>query len=117
MPLSNGTRTSLILSGCLLWLLACSPTHTESWLNSRGGDTSSEETLEPTEMDWNGVFATVFQPRCTRCHSEFNSYETVLRDIRRIEEEVRTNRMPEGAPLSQEEKNLLFNWIEQGAPM
>lgn len=65
----------------------------------------------------------VFQPKCARCHSGMMaSYESVLANLQFIEMRVRSTfdfeRMPppRAPQLTVEEQDLLFDWIQAGAP-
>lgn len=65
----------------------------------------------------------VFQPKCARCHSGMmSSYERVVANLNLIEMRVRSTfdfekMPPPRAPqLTNEELNLLLDWIQAGAP-
>lgn len=64
----------------------------------------------------------VLIPKCARCHSEMvNNYDSLVSDLLEIESRVRStsfDQMPplRAAQLTEEEKNLLLDWIEAGAP-
>jgi hypothetical protein len=53
---------------------------------------------------------------CVGCHARFQSYETVVSELSSIEEAVRDNRMPPRGPLRVDIKDILFKWIQLGAP-
>lgn len=60
---------------------------------------------------------------CTTCHSQYNSYAEVRKDISKIVAEVNGNQMPfplkkfgEVSPLPVEEKEMLTQWGLAGAP-
>ncbi len=60
---------------------------------------------------------TILDPSCVSCHSSYASYEEVKRDSERILAAVLANRMPKfAAPLSEDLKELLNDWVEGGAP-
>lgn len=60
--------------------------------------------------------------KCLACHQPggnllaLDSYSAVKASLARIEDSIRTNRMPKNGPLSQSQKKLLYDWIQQGAP-
>lgn len=63
----------------------------------------------------------VFAPRCARCHGtragvNLDTYANTMRDLTRIKDSIESGRMPLGAPLSDEQKQLLLRWIAIGAP-
>jgi hypothetical protein len=64
----------------------------------------------------------VFTPKCSRCHGFVGSYEGVVAKLTEIESRVRSplefEQMPppKAAQLTDEEKNLLLDWIKAGAP-
>ncbi len=53
---------------------------------------------------------------CVRCHSGFRNYDTVVRQLSSIEVEVRDGNMPPSGPLRADIQELLFKWIQLGAP-
>jgi hypothetical protein len=74
-------------------------------------------------LSFANLSATVFQPKCARCHSGMmGSYESVVANLQEIEMRVRSTfdfeKMPPArAPqLTTEELNLLLDWIQAGAP-
>ncbi|CAM9970349.1 unnamed protein product [Chrysoparadoxa australica] len=58
----------------------------------------------------------VLGPKCLRCHPGYSDYDTVNGSLQAIVAAVRTNRMPQDGPLSNEEKTILFSWVFSGAP-
>lgn len=76
-------------------------------------DRSAQEKLS---ADFASVSSAVFEPRCVRCHENYRSYSSVIRDIRAIQSTVASNRMPKDGPLSDSQKEILFLWITKGAP-
>jgi uncharacterized membrane protein len=65
----------------------------------------------------------VFTPRCAKCHGGMvGSYESVVAKLTEIESRVRSTfeweqmPPPRASQLTEEEKNLLLDWIKAGAP-
>ena len=60
--------------------------------------------------------------KCLTCHQvggrllPLESYTVVKARLAQIEDSVRSNRMPKNGPLDPSKKQLLYNWIAQGAP-
>lgn len=55
--------------------------------------------------------------RCTTCHQQYNSYQSVKLELANIQKTIEVDRMPKsGSPLSLEQKKLLNDWIAIGAP-
>lgn len=78
---------------------------------------SSPENPSGSPTGFAQVLETVLQPRCVRCHEEFADYETTKAAMQSIRDEVATGRMPKrGPPLTSEEKEILFAWIDAGGP-
>lgn len=101
--------TELLASS--LWLFGCG-NYDQSKLNSDPGVRS--EGLSP---DFATVQQKVFQPRCNTCHSQYSSYQGVLREIAAIQSAVNAKRMPKSnGPLSQDELKVLNAWFQNGAP-
>jgi uncharacterized membrane protein len=77
----------------------------------------------PPQLTYANVRDSVLVPKCARCHSALvNSYDEVLVNLSEIASRVRSpfdfDQMPppRAAQLTEEEKNLLLDWIEAGAP-
>jgi len=65
----------------------------------------------------------VFTPKCAKCHGGMvGSYEKVVGNLTEIESRVRSTfeweqmPPPRASQLTEEEKNLLLDWIKAGAP-
>lgn len=59
----------------------------------------------------------VFMSYCVRCHVQYADYTFAKKDIKQILLSVENNRMPKNAaPLSQELKDLLKAWDQNGSP-
>lgn len=83
--------------------------------------------VPPARLHFAYVKERVLTPKCARCHSGMvSNYESVLANIREIEDRIQITpddplafmmMPPEKAPpLSQEEKDILLRWIQDGAP-
>lgn len=72
---------------------------------------------EPPPVDFELVRASIFTPHCIGCHSNFADYSRVVGRLPDIQRSIDTNFMPMGsAPLSTELKQMLADWIANGAP-
>lgn len=72
-------------------------------------------------VDFQTVNTLVFQSSCTRCHdstSDVNleSYSKIKQHLSAVQLMIQTDKMPPRKPLSPELKNLVLQWIDQGAP-
>lgn len=76
----------------------------------------------PPGLNFANVQEKVFTPKCSRCHGFVESYDGVVARLAGIESRVRSplefEQMPppKAAQLTDEEKNLLLDWIKAGAP-
>lgn len=71
----------------------------------------------PSLVDFEFVKTHIFQPHCVRCHAGFSQYGTVKASLASIEGAIVNNRMPlGGGPLPSHLKDLLSEWIRNGAP-
>lgn len=59
----------------------------------------------------------IFTPNCVKCHGNYNDYQVVKGKLDAIVALVRIDVMPKDGPLSNQQKNLLFSWVEAGAPL
>ncbi len=80
---------------------------------------SSEEKLK---LSYNVLNQKVFLPKCVSCHGEsggvnLESYSEILKSLDLVKQSVFfTQSMPKNNFLTQEEKRLLWNWIDMDAP-
>lgn len=77
------------------------------------------QAAEPAAINYSTVNQRVFTPKCVQCHKGFATYEGILEKIQKIELKVANNLMPppdKAAPLSNEERALVLDWIRLGAP-
>ncbi len=84
-----------------------------------GGDTPDDPLNpdQPLPPDFNQVTNLIFEPHCTRCHSQYADYSAVVGELRSIQNAIESNRMPKNArPLSADLKALLAAWVNAGAP-
>jgi uncharacterized membrane protein len=112
----------LILYTCLVGLLAScnSGFRVENPAGGSGSKASS------SKMDYALVRTEVIEPMCINCHSNANgnsggvnleSYQSVIQNLTTVEDEVKTDGMPASGPLlTPTEKNIILNWIKEGAP-
>lgn len=77
------------------------------------------QAAEPAAINYPTVNQKVFAPKCVQCHKGFTTYEGVMEKIQKIELKVANNLMPppdKAAPLTNEERALVLDWIRLGAP-
>jgi uncharacterized membrane protein len=73
--------------------------------------------LSEVNLDFATIKNEILTPHCISCHSQYNSYNGVRREISKIAATVSSNRMPKNAPaLPSGLKSLLNAWIDAGAP-
>lgn len=78
----------------------------------------------PFSLDWATVNTLVIEPSCLGCHSEpsnrggvnLESYKATFDEIKDVEETIRDGSMPRRSTLTPEQKKLILDWIEAGAP-
>ncbi|MCF8059278.1 MAG: hypothetical protein K9K67_08280 [Bacteriovoracaceae bacterium] len=58
----------------------------------------------------------VLGPRCFKCHGNYSDYEVVKGKVNAILGMVRADAMPKDGPLENNQKIILFSWIQSGAP-
>jgi|GEM_PF-1571350 len=68
------------------------------------------------ELSFQVIKSQVLTARCTSCHSKYATYENVKNNISAIAGMVRANVMPKDGPLTDQQKSLLFAWIDAGMP-
>lgn len=74
------------------------------------------------------ILEKIFKPNCVKCHSDatrnrgdvnLETYANVISALSDIKSDVETDQMPpkppRGTPLTDEQKKMLFDWIEKGA--
>jgi uncharacterized membrane protein len=107
---SNGFSTLIL---CCAFLSSCGDYLKKK--NSEIGE--SQSTQNNLAFNFASMTASITSKRCISCHSQYNSYGGVLREIAAIRSAVVTNRMPKnGGPLTDRQKVDLINWIDRGAP-
>lgn len=78
---------------------------------------------EKLKLSFNLLNQSVFLPKCVSCHGNsggisLESYADVVKNLSEIKRSVFiAQTMPKKDFLSDEEKRLLWNWIEMGAPL
>ena len=70
---------------------------------------------EPVAISFEDVRINVLEVSCTSCHSGYSNYQKVKGDIDFIRDAIETGDMPLRGSLTQVQKDLIFNWIDQGA--
>lgn len=97
-----------------------------TWIDA-GGPKDPDEVLPVEKITYEAVHNKVILPRCIGCHSEehgnvgdinLETYENVVAISSSIEEQIKTGKMPRPRtrPLTTEQKELILQWIAQGAP-
>lgn len=79
---------------------------------------------EPFVLDYSTVNKNVIQPSCFKCHSgatpkgdvSLESYADLMINIGDIKDDVAKGVMPKRSALTPEQKDLILNWINAGAP-
>ena len=109
---------------CITLLLTGCGNYHESYVKQ--GDKRIVDRKAFKTFSFEAIRAIVFAPKCLHCHSsEFGdkgkvnleTYAKTFPIIQQIKASVERNQMPyQEAPLSEEDKLLLFKWIEHGAP-
>lgn len=78
---------------------------------------------EKVKLSFNLLNQSIFLPKCVSCHGtsggiKLESYADVVKNLFEVKRSVFiTQTMPKKSFLSDEEKRLLWNWIEMGAPL
>lgn len=105
-----------------LWIAANAPEHSKPGA-SEPPPPDVEEPLSPSR-DWLAVRTLVLEPACLRCHSapanrggvNLETYQNVVSNISAIDQVIRDGSMPIRSTLSAEQKELILEWIQKGAP-
>jgi uncharacterized membrane protein len=79
--------------------------------------------VEPNK-DWLTVKTLVIDPACLRCHSSpanrgninLETYQNTLADISLVQQAIENGSMPARGTLTPEQKKLILDWIQIGAP-
>lgn len=117
----------------ILWLLCCvlqvgcNYSLTKSPLQFREGQGSLEQIPAGTLLSYDFIAKNIIGPKCLECHSKtggdadginLETYENVTANLGLIRSEVASDSMPKNRTrLSLKEKQLLFTWIDAGAPI
>jgi uncharacterized membrane protein len=72
---------------------------------------------EPAKVTFQELKTRLFVPLCVTCHKSYDKYSRVVANIEDIQTQIESNMMPkDGAPVNDELKSLLEQWIAQGTP-
>lgn len=97
----------------MLFLAACGSSVTAGLMPPE----HNQQEIDFRTPGYTQVLNAVFALRCNGCHSGFASYEGARASLQSIRDQVATNRMPKnGAPLTPDQKEILFAWIDAGGP-
>ena len=118
---SIGVSFSLISLFLVIVNLGCEPSHTVPLkdLDSKDGKPT------PEFLDFAAVSEAVFTPHCIRCHSaasgnqagvNLETYAAVKPILGLVQEVIVDGSMPIAAPLSDELKAVVVDWVKAGAP-
>lgn len=71
--------------------------------------------LSGATVDFQMIRDQIITPHCIKCHKGYNKYESVVKDITKIEDTINAGTMPKKAePLSSELRILLARWVAGG---
>lgn len=74
--------------------------------------------VEKAGVTFKTISERVLGPNCISCHSNYSNFGSVKKEIASIQTAINSDRMPKrGPPLTAEEKQLLAQWINLGAPL
>lgn len=113
------TITWVLLSGC-----GYQNTELPNRTTQSGQQETSNGEIDTDNISFLTVRNEVFTPACLQCHSNaagnfaginLESYDRVQPILDRIYNSVNSGFMPLGGALTDEQKELLFRWIAQGA--
>ena len=110
-------KSLITVSIMALVMVACGgASHGEPMLGD-GGNTGESD--GPELLSYSMDVAPIIENKCSQCHNNYSTYETLTRNIERVAVRVldEMTMPPRRAPqLSEEEKFILAEWIEQGLP-
>jgi mono/diheme cytochrome c family protein len=100
-------------------LLGCTYTHVKGAV-----DQGTFNAADCGPVDFATINAKVFNKSCVGCHKVGNaekgilldSYENIVSNLTSAVRQVSINKMPQGRPLNEDQKELLMAWVDQGAP-
>jgi cytochrome c553 len=103
------------------WIEAGAP----EFATDDGNSDNTVDTQQPPEefVGFNQIKEKLFKPKCIGCHSHYNDYNVVKRDLGSIVSAISTQKMPYAKrpnkpvePLEDSLNQLLTQWVNQGAP-
>ncbi len=106
-------KKSIQIGLTLLFLVSCG--NYEEFKETYPGGTDS--LLPGDDLSFQTIKDQILTPRCVSCHSNYGTYENVKSNINAIVGMVRANVMPKDGPLGDNEKSLLFAWVNAGMPL
>lgn len=125
-PPGRGTLTAEEKAALQSWITRGAPQFADGGTGNQPVEPAPNPTPAPVPapggLNFAAVQQKVFAPKCSRCHGFVGSYEGVAARLTEIESRVRSplefeQMPPPKAPqLTEEEKNLLLDWIKAGAP-
>lgn len=99
-------KVLLIALGCFGLLVSCSKDNSSPYIPNCNGAAKSYST----------DVAPVVQSACVSCHQNYSSYSSVYSSRNSIRSMVASGQMPQGKSLSNEDKDKILCWIDNGAP-
>jgi len=106
-------KNVMIILGMIIFITGC----------GNGEDFTEEERsqfaasgLVKEDITFDQIKSEILNPRCTTCHSKYGTYENVRDNIQSISAMIKADFMPKDGPLSLEEKELFFSWVDAGMP-
>jgi uncharacterized membrane protein len=87
------------------------------YVEKKSDDDFNQSLSANSEISFEIVKSVVFLQKCTVCHQQYNSYQSVKRELVAIQDAIAQNRMPKsGSLLTDRQKDFLTKWASQGAP-
>lgn len=106
-------RNALPLVLSSLFLVACG--NYEDFKEDPSGRFGSVSPIQG--LTFSQIKEQVLEARCTKCHANYNDYNTVKSDLEKIVASVTRRSMPKDGPMEDEKIGLLLNWAAAGAPL
>lgn len=105
----------------------CNYSSNKTPLNFQQGKSGLESIPAGTIVSYSVIHTSIMQPKCIECHSSaggdagginLENYENVAANLGIIKGEVASDSMPKNrGKLTAKQKELLFTWIDAGAPV
>ncbi len=115
--------TTILINGCGYDNTTLEKSNPNSEQKTEEGPGDPDDQASP--LNFALIYANILKPKCVRCHSDeggnphgvnLETYTNVLAVVDEIQLQVSSGKMPKRGSLLESEKELLFKWIEIGAP-